>query len=225
MAYLLDRVKPLARWRDPADCMANPRRDAWVAQHRRALLVCTTVLAAAATVLAMVIEPWLALLVPAGLAAVVIYGSRPTASRRVRPKDVLLAKNLLTGLAYATLIGCVLWAALPEAKGLWRALAVVGLLVTGDAMLCDIDDTPSDATFGTTTVAVLAGRRWATALAMAVYVAAIMLWLAPGGRALAEASFALGMPITGLASLRLARVRTAIDLRGGVLGLFAVLLF
>lgn len=224
MAYLLDRVKVLSRWRDPADRMANPARDAWVARNRRALLACAGLLAAAATILAFVIKPWLIVLVPAGGLSVVIYGSRPSASRRLRPKDVLIAKNVLTGLAYATLIGCVLWAALPEARGLWRALAVVALLVTGDAMLCDIDDTTSDATFGTTTVAVLAGRRVATALALVVFAAAAVIWLKVGGRSLAGAVLALGMPLTGLSISRLGRVRTAIDLRGGVLGLAAVLL-
>ena len=224
MAYLLDRVKVLGRWRDPADRMANPSRDAWVVRNRRALLACAGMIAAAATLLAFVIEPWLVVLIPAGALSVVIYGSRPSASRRLRPKDVLIAKNALTGLAYATLIGCVLWAALPETRGLWRAIAILGLLVTGDAMLCDIDDTPSDASYGTTTVAVLAGRHWATILALVVYATAVVIWLKVGGRSLAQAGFALGMPLTGAAISRMARVRTAIDLRGGVLGLFAILL-
>ncbi|MEQ8843407.1 MAG: hypothetical protein RIB58_01025 [Phycisphaerales bacterium] len=224
MAYLLDRVKPLKRWRDPADRMANPGRNAWVERHRAGLLIGAAELAIIASVLAALLEPWLLVLAPVGALSVILYGSRPSASRRLRPKDVLIAKNVLTGLAYATLIGCVLWAALPEARGLWRAFAVVGLFVTGDAMLCDFDDTPSDATFGTTTVAVLAGRRWATALAMAVYAAAAVVWLKIGGRSLAEAAFALGMPMSGLAISRLGRVRTAIDLRGGVLGLGAFLL-
>jgi len=222
MAYLLDRAKPLRRWRDPADRMANPARDAWVQRHRAGLLVGASSLGVTACGLALLVDPRLLPLTPIGAASVVIYGARPTASRRLRPKDVLIAKNLLTGLAYATLIGGVLWATLPETRGLWRALAVAGLLVTGDAMLSDIDDTPADAAFGTTTVAVLAGRRWATALALTVYAAAAAVWLRAGGWSAGGAVLALGMPATGLGISRHARVRTAIDLRAAPLAALAV---
>ncbi|MFI4882851.1 MAG: UbiA family prenyltransferase [Phycisphaerales bacterium JB064] len=224
MAYILDRVKVLRRWQDPADRMANPGRDDWVARNRRALLACAGLLGLAALVLAALVDPWLTMLVPAGAASVIVYGSRPSESRRVRPKDVLVLKNVLTGLAYATLVGCVLWAMLPDARGLWRALAVVALVVTGDAMLCDIDDTPSDASFGTTTVAVLAGRHWATALAVVVYAAAVVVWMKLGLRTAGPGAFALGMPATGLVISRLGRVRTPIDLRGGAIGLLALFL-
>ena len=138
MAHVLDRAKLLRRWRDPADRMADPEREAWVDRHRTRLLVLAAMLCAVAFFLALAINAWLELLLPAGIMAVVIYGARPSESRRTRPKDVLLAKNLLTGLAYATLVAAVLWAALPETASLWIALGVVALLVSADAMQSDI---------------------------------------------------------------------------------------
>ena len=87
--------------------MADPEREAWVDRHRTRLLVLAAMLCAVAFFLALAINAWLELLLPAGIMAVVIYGARPSESRRTRPKDVLLAKNLLTGLAYATLVTSV----------------------------------------------------------------------------------------------------------------------
>ena len=204
--------------------MADPEREAWVDRHRTRLLVLAAMLCAVAFFLALAINAWLELLLPAGIMAVVIYGSRPSESRRTRPKDVLLAKNLLTGLAYATLVAAVLWAALPETASLWIALGVVALLVSADAMLSDIDDRPSDASFGTKTVPVLVGRRWATLSSALLYAAAIALWLVLGQRDVESAVFALAMVFSGLTLALLRRLRTPIDLRAGVIGLLALLL-
>ena len=224
MAHVVDRAKVLRRWHDPADRMVNPAREAWVIQHRTPLLAWAAVLSLAAATLAVLIDVWLVLLVPCGFAAVVVYGSRPSESRRTRPKDVLIAKNALTGLAYATLIGAVLWAALPDKGELWISLSVVMMLVTADAILCDIDDRLSDANYGTTTVVVLAGRRCATLVSAVLYAGGIALWLVLGERATGSIAFTLGMAFSGLAIARLRRLRTPIDLRGGVVGLCALLL-
>ena len=223
MAHVLDRAKVLRRWRDPADRMADPDREAGVDRHRVKLLVLAAVLCVVAFLLALAINAWLELLLPAGITAVIVYGSRPSDSRRTRPKDVLLAKNLLTGLAYATLVGAVLWAALPDSDGFWVALGVVALLVSADAMLSDIDDRPSDARFGTTTVAVIAGRRWATLVSAMLYAGGIALWLLLGEWGAGSALFVLGMAFSGLATSPLRRLRTPIDLRGGLIGLAALL--
>jgi 4-hydroxybenzoate polyprenyltransferase len=224
MAHLLDRAKPLAAWNDPADRMANPRRDAFVQRYRLAMNFLTGSLGLSACILAMFIEPWLVVLVPAGAIAVVVYGSRPSDSRRPRPKDVLVLKNALTGLAYATLIGCALWAALPDRTGLWPALAIVALVVAADAILSDIDDRPADEAFGTRTVPVLAGRRRATLAAAGIYGAAMAIWAIWGTPNAAAGFVAIGLPLTGLALAVLPRTRTAIDLRAGAVALLAILL-
>ena len=220
MAHLLDRAKPLARWHDPADRMADAARDAWVQRHRLGLNLAAIESGIIASVLALIIEPWLTLLVPVGAASVLVYGARKSGSRRVRPKDVLIVKNALTGLAYTTLIGCVLWAVLPERDGLWTALAMLALLVAADAMLSDIDDTPADATFGTRTVSVFAGRRWASGVGLGLHGLAIVLWVALGtgsGRV-----FAYGMPVSAAAIVLAPTLRRAIDLRAGLLGAVAL---
>lgn len=220
MAHLLDRAKPLARWHDPADRMADAARDAWVVRRRRWLNAAAMASGASACVLALVIEPWLVVLVPIGAASVLVYGARKSESRRVRPKDVLVVKNALTGLAYATLVGCVLWAVLPERAGLWIPLLMVALLVAADAMLSDIDDTPADATFGTRTVSVLAGRRWATCIGLALHGVAALLWGVLGTGS--GGAFVYGMPLTAAALVVAPTLRRAIDLRAGVLGVAAL---
>ncbi len=220
MAHLLDRAKPLARWHDPADRMADAARDAWVVRRRRWLNASALASGAAACGLALVIEPWLIVLAPVGAAAVITYGARNSNSRRIRPKDVLIIKNALTGLAYATLVGCVLWAVLPERIGLWMSLAVIALLVAADAMLSDIDDTPADATFGTRTVSVLAGRRWASGIGLALHSVAVVLWMVLGTGS--GEAFAYGTPLTAAAIVLFPTLRRAIDLRAGVLGAIAL---
>lgn len=225
MAHVLDRVKVLRRWRDPADRMANPARDAWIERNRRAMLVIAAMLALGSGVLAWVLEPWLVVLVPAGAAAVVAYGSRPTDSRRPRPKDVLILKNALTGLAYATLIGCAMWPALADRAGLWPALAIVALIVAGDAILSDIDDRSADEAFGTRTVPVVAGRRRAILAAAGSYAAGVLIWVIFGPATGPAGVFVLGLPLVGLALAMLPRTRTAIDLRAGVVAAGAVLLW
>lgn len=220
MAHLLDRAKPLARWHDPADRMADATRDAWVVRRRRWLNAAAMVSGVCACVLALVIEPWLVVLAPIGAASVLVYGARKTESRRVRPKDVLLIKNGLTGLAYATLVGCVLWAVLPDHGGLWVSLAMVALLVAADAMLSDIDDTPADAAFGTRTVSVLAGRQWARGIGLALHGVAALAWVVLGTGW--GGAFAYGMPLTAAAIVLAPTLRRAIDLRSGVLGVAAL---
>lgn len=220
MAHLLDRAKPLARWHDPADRMADAARDAWVARRRRWLNAAALASGVGACALALIIEPWLVVLVPVGAVAVVAYGARKSDSRRTRPKDVLIIKNALTGLAYATLVGCVLWVVLPGREGLWLSLLVISLLVAADAMLSDIDDTPADATFGTRTVSVLAGRRWASGIGLALHGVAVVLWTVLGtgsGKA-----FAYGMPLTAAAIVLAPTLRRGIDLRAGGLGAAAL---
>lgn len=225
MAHLLDRAKPLSAWHDPADRMANPSRDAFVRKHRRAINTFTATLGLVACVLAMLLDPWLVALVPLGAVSVIIYGARKSESRRTRPKDVLVFKNVLTGLAYATLIGYVLFAAMPglvEHRLPWIALGLVALLVTGDAMLSDIDDTPADAMFGTRTVSVLTGRRWAMVSGIAIYAMVVAYWMLLGNRTPTSLTLAIGLPATGVAIAFLPRVRSLIDVRGGVLALVAL---
>jgi len=227
MAHLLDRAKPLAALDDPADSIANPLRDAFVRRHRLALNVFATALGLIACFFAILLDPWLVVLVPLGVISVVIYGARKTESRRTRPKDVLIVKNALTGLAYATLIGCVLFAGVPgviDQSMPWIALGLVAWLVTGDAMLSDVDDTPADAMFGTRTVSVLAGRRWAIATAIAIYAFVVTYWLVLGDHTPTTLTLGIGLPVTGLFIAFMPRVRTPIDVRGGVLAVAALLL-
>lgn len=225
MAHLMDRAKPLEAWHDPADRMANPARDAFVRKHRRAMNLLAASLWMLACLWAALLDFGLAVLAPIGAVSVIIYGARQTDSRRTRPKDVLVIKNALTGLAYATLIGCVVLVAVPglqQQRLPWLALSLIGLLVAGDAILSDVDDTPADAMFGTTTVSVLAGRTWAKAVAIGIYVLAVAYWLWLGTRTPTALTLAIGLPATGVLIAFLPRVRSLIDVRGGVLALLAL---
>lgn len=226
MAHLLDRAKPLAAWHDPADRMANPQRDDFVLRNRRAMNLLAAALWIASCGLAVLLDPGLAMLAPVGAVSVIIYGARRSESRRTRPKDVLIIKNALTGLAYASLIGCVLFASAPgsiEQRLPWIALGLVALLVTGDAMLSDIDDTPADAMFGTRTVSVLAGRRWATAVAIGIYALAVLYWVGFGAHTAVAWTLVLGLCVTGTVIATLPRVRSLIDARGGVMAAIILL--
>lgn len=241
LAYLVDRVKPLRRWMDPADAAACPRRDAWLRRHRPQALALTAGVGLLAVVAGWLLSPVLALLAPASAGASVAYGCRPSASRRPRPKDLLPLKNALTGLAYATLVGGVLLVLTPmhEPTGLPAvdgsaggsaggsivvAIGVLALLVAADAMRCDLDDRPSDRAFGTRTVAVAAGPMSAIVLASLLDAAAVCLWLGAGAASPARAAFALGLPVTGPLLAHLPQVRTPIDLRGAALGTLALVL-
>ncbi len=181
--YLLDRVKPGRRFLDPADQLAHPERSVFM--YRYALpvrgLCLSTGLAAALIGLTF---SGLAPLVVIGAWGGVLYYARPRGTGW-RPKDAFVIKNLCVSAAAVALCLTTLLLADPA---LWSTDAfarlaggaiIVGLIVLGDAALCDLDDVAGDAPFGTRTIPVVRGRRatWGLAHAMHFAAAVLLVWL------------------------------------------------
>lgn len=235
--FLLDRVKPADALLDPADQAANPERFAFHRRHARTLraaIVCA--LAAGGTLMILDDRPIaasFALLAPAG---VLLYGTvRP--ARGPRLKDRPVRKNLAVALAMACFALAI--ALGPSLRLAPRSLLVrapaellvfawIALVVFADAALCDLDDAPTDARFGTRTFAntLPAPTLWAGAL-LVQFLAIPLLVLAhrSAGSPLAPALWwALAVPLSTLA-IHLAnppRVRDLIDARFALLALVAL---
>jgi len=154
--YVLDRVKPHDRLRDPADAIAHPTRDAFVRRHLIPLRILCLLMAAGVVVTGSFVHWAMPVIAVGALAGVLVYGSIPRTQRlRRRPKDMLIIKNLAVAGAFGSMTMAMLWsqglmptAALPAVG----VVAFMGLHIFTDAMLCDIDDARADAQFGTSTI-------------------------------------------------------------------------
>ncbi len=235
--FLLDRVKPRDDLLDPADEAANPGRYAYHRAHAntlRAFMAISVLTGAGCMLLAhRPIAAILALLAPVG---VLVYGTlRPPGG--VRVKDRPVRKNLTVALALACFALMIALAPslhvspspLPTlAPAVACFLVWIVLVVFADAALCDLDDAPSDAAFGTRTFAntLPAGRVWFLALVMQIIAAPFAFWAAalsgsnlPG----AVACWAVAPPLTTLVlyAFKPARVRDIVDARFALVGLIA----
>lgn len=221
--YLLDRVKPHDRLRDPADAIAHPTRDAFVRRHLVALRILCLLLAAAVIVTGSLVHWAMPVIAIGALFGVLVYGSIPRTQRvQRRPKDVLIVKNLAVACAFSSMTMAMLWsqglmptAALPAVG----AVAFIGLHIFTDAMLCDIDDARADAQFGTSTIVnqINADGTWQLALLLNI-IAAIWLctmasaeWIAQESAIILAMLLPLGTVIVRKTSPN--RVRDAIDLK------------
>ncbi|MCA9310380.1 MAG: UbiA family prenyltransferase, partial [Phycisphaerales bacterium] len=228
----LDRVKPNARFVDPADELAHPERHAFMSRHARSVRTACLLLGLVAAVCGALLFPLAPLIVVAAWAAVLIYGRPRTLGWR--PKDVFVLKNLcVAGSAAAlSLAGAAMIhpSALHEIRPLARLVAwgiVLTLIVFADAVLCDLDDVPGDAPFGTRTFPVVSGPRMAWRVANICHIvaavglsaAALLGWTTIVTPLLAG----WGLLATNLLLkfLRPAAVRPWVDLRLGLFGCVA----
>jgi 4-hydroxybenzoate polyprenyltransferase len=212
--YLLDRVK-LSAWRmDPADAAAQPDRQRVLGTWQGVVRGFIVVELAAASVIGLTVDAWLAGVPAVGATAVVWYAGRP-AGGAARPKDRLWTKGLLVATAHIALAALVLRLdAGPAHSGpVWIAgCAAAWWLVLGDSVACDLDDLEADRAFGTRTVPAAAGRRAAWGLITLCYgVCAAMVLGAAGGPG--SRLFAAGVVLTGLTAGALSRRRDFIDAR------------
>jgi 4-hydroxybenzoate polyprenyltransferase len=228
--YLLDRVK----WRDglldPADAAAHPERQRFLRARRRGLRAAAAALLGTAVVVGAARDWALGLLPFAGWAGVWIYaGRRPReAHLPPRPKDLTGVKNAFVACGLAGFAGLSAegWT---TASGAQIALAAgaVGLVVLGDAVLCDLDDLDADAAHGTWTLPVVLGRMRAGLAAWLVHVCAaavvLAVWRQPAAWALAV-GVAGTTPLFVIRAMRAGGVRDWVDLRLPVLALLAVLI-
>ncbi|MBK7406086.1 MAG: hypothetical protein IPJ41_16140 [Phycisphaerales bacterium] len=230
--YLLDRVKPIDAWVDPADLAAQPARIDFLLARRRGVRLAAWALLAIGTACVAWIRAWDLLLPPVGIVGVIVYGS--VRGDQSRPKDRLLVKNLLPGGAIPGLGFILAWQS-PGGPGapptlLEAACMLFGLvlLVTTDAVLCDLDDAEADRAHGTRTLPNTLGVRATWAIAMAGQLAAGVLWVvvgrAPGAVRAATVLTGVNLLLTlSLAALRPARVRDLVDLKLSLVAMAALL--
>jgi hypothetical protein len=223
--YLLDRVKLLDRFLDPADKAAHPGRYAFLA--RRLGLVRALVLALLLASMAVGVRvSWFAPVISIGACAgVLVYAGRPRTGRD-RIKDRLTLKNayVAAGITAFSVVLAYFGAysvnprRLPPvpADGLHVArLAAAGVYlfarVWADAALCDLDDEAADRDFGTSTLPTWLGRRraWTTAMGVRLVLAALLL----ASPMIPWTTRAVWAVVTALSSstLRLARPRHVRD--------------
>lgn len=232
--YLLDRVKLCDAWLDPADEAAQPERFAFLARHSNFIRVLVAVDAAAAMAIAALIHPMLPLAVAGLLASIVLYAGLPrTASSpeqrgRRRLKDILVIKNIAVAGGITAYSLAVAWTLAvtgsqhtPDRRAWIWAGGFVFLHVLADALLCDIDDAPSDQRFGTRTLAWRWGSGPTRCLAVFVVLVALVLTAAttpsssPSHAEMMRWLWAMGMAASSLWLVRVpaGRMRTAVDLR------------
>lgn len=165
--YLLDRVKLSDDRQDPADAIALPARALLFAEHASTVRVLLAVELLTAMVMGYLISPLLSLIPLGALIGVQLYAGRAASPGRPRFKDLPALKSFFISSAHIALVVAVLWGNnhnLIEHPRQVVVLSVVGLwlIVSADAILCDIDDHDSDALYGTRSLPVLLGnaRAW-----------------------------------------------------------------
>jgi 4-hydroxybenzoate polyprenyltransferase len=154
--YLFDRVKLGPARLDPADRAALPARFDTIERRQAAVRAVVGAEFAAATALAWTIHPALCALPALAGLGVWWYAGRP-AGGAVRPKDRPLVKAGLVVGAHVGLGALVLAATGAGLASLFRAAGPLAGLVLADAVLCDMDDAPTDRLFGTRTLPVELG--------------------------------------------------------------------
>ncbi len=174
-----------AKWRDdqldPADEAAWPRRFRFVRAHRGKLRKASVALLIIGGVLATLTGGLIGgVCVLAGGVSIFVYSGRPAGRPSVlgRLKDITLAKNVFVGGGLVTL-GAGVCLGRSGSLGAWAPhaslLLALAVIVTGDAMLCDLPDIEADRAFGVRTLPVTWGRP-AGALLATLLVAGGSVW-------------------------------------------------
>ncbi len=240
--YLLDRVKLTDAMADPSDALAHPKRHRLITRNARWVRVLMALVLVLAVMTGWSLGGWvLGALVCLAILGVLIYGGMPARKppeHAWRIKDLFLLKNFAVAGSITLFCGVVLVVLRqpePDAGAIFAAFLrlgsgglVIGLIVLGDAILCDIDDVRADAKFGTRTIPACFGLRagWLSALVlqllavMCVFVFQRVDYF--GGQGLRIWWPTLVVVSTGLLwVMKLKRVRNIVDVR---LALIAVLI-
>lgn len=181
--YLLDRVKLTDARQDPADAIALPDRALFCARYAkfiRALIVLELIIA---IVLGFIISPLLALIPLGALIGVYAYAGRAATPGKARLKDLPALKSFFISSAHLALVVAVLWGndhnliSHPRPSVLW-SLSAIWLIVSADAILCDLDDVESDELYQTHSLPVLLGvsRAWQLAIVI-MLTGSVCLWI------------------------------------------------
>ena len=127
-------------------------RSSYIFDHRRLMLAIIVCSGAGAVITAWFVHPLAEVFVFGAPLGTIIYAIG-SPGRQVR--DVMVVKNVMVSVSISVLAtGLVLLGSGTEP--MWGSVLVVGLFLAGmvfvDAMLCDIDDTESDARTSTSTI-------------------------------------------------------------------------
>ena len=229
ICYLLDRVKLSDSRQDPADAIALPQRALLFAERSRLLRM----LLIAEAILASIVGWWIStilVLIPLGaLFGVHLYAGRAASPGAPRLKDLPALKSFFISSAHIALVVAVLWGndhnliEHPRARVL-LSIAGLWLVVSADAILCDIDDAQSDALYATLSLPVLLGkaRSWALAIFMLLIGSGLLFSINVHDRAILIC--VIGLTLSAGATLNMKNRRDLIDARLLPIALFALLL-
>ncbi len=227
--YLLDRVKLSDDRQDPADAIALPDRALLFAEHSKTIRILLMLELLLAMVSGFLISPLLALIPLGALLGVQLYAGRAACPGKPRFKDLPALKSFFISSAHIALVVAVLWSNdhnLIEHPRAVVLLSIAGLwfIVSGDAILCDLDDHDSDAMYGTRSLPVLLGnkRAWLVAQAMLALGGLMLLANSKPDRLLVFCAAAIWM--SGYPTLFIKNRRDLIDARLLPIALIALLL-
>jgi len=165
--YLLDRVKLSDKRQDPADAIALPDRALLFAERSIQIRIMLFVELLIAMLSGFFISPLLVLIPLGALIGVQFYAGRGASPSKPRMKDLPALKSFFISSAHIALVVAVLWGQNHALIGHPEPIVLLSLLglwliVSGDAILCDLDDHRSDALYGTRSLPVLLGdtRAW-----------------------------------------------------------------
>ncbi len=216
--YLLDRVKLSDARQDPADAIALPDRALLYAQHARAIRAVLLLELCIASITGWLISPALSLIPLAALLGVQIYAGRGATPGKPRFKDLPALKSFFISSAHLALVVAVLWGndhRLIEHPSSVVLLSLIGLwlIVSGDAILCDIDDHESDALYGTRSLPVLVGARFSWMSAQGLLLIGCVMLLLGGAHGPLQLILIASIFVCTLPTLRRKNRRDLVDAR------------
>ncbi|MBO6513907.1 MAG: hypothetical protein JJ974_08090 [Phycisphaerales bacterium] len=178
--YLFDRLKFRDSDLDPADLLADPDRHGFLRSRSGWIRVLMVLEWIAAMVVGLLLSTWLSVLVVGGVVVGYVYSGWPP-SDRARLKDVSGLKAWLVSIAVVGLGCAALLAQVDLFGGIdsllstlseRQSMCILGMLlvVCGDAVLCDLDDSASDRVYRTRSLPVMVGDRWSALSAVGLLV-------------------------------------------------------
>ena len=216
--YLLDRVKLSDDRQDPADAIALPDRALLFAARSKLIRMLLIVELLIAIVSGYHIAPLLALIPLGALVGVQLYAGRAASPGKPRFKDLAALKSFFISTAHIALLVAVLWGNnhnLIEHPQPIVLLSVLGiwLIVSADAILCDLDDRPSDALYGTRSLPVLLGDTRAWMVAQGIMLVGCLLLLVRNQHSFGLLMVSIFVFMSTLPTLRMKNRRDLVDAR------------